>query len=98
MVPTGTYNPTQAPMSAPATLLELPTRLSDSLIWKLQSQFYLAAGTGAFITDEAVPSFITSCVPSTCHSSLAMRDGLQSVMQKCIHCTNVCQVHPWLHP
>lgn len=40
-------------------VLEPPTRLSESMIWKLQAAFYQENSVDAFTSDEAVPSFIT---------------------------------------
>ena len=40
--------------------LEPPTRFSQSILWRLQKSFYDDTGVDAFVSNNAIPSFITS--------------------------------------
>ena len=48
-------------MSLPSTFLERRVRLSESLIWKFQRDFYISHGIDAW-SKNFVPNYITSDV------------------------------------
>jgi hypothetical protein len=72
-------------------VLQVPTRLRDSIIWELQRGFYDRMSVSAW-SDAVVPNFVTSnrCDTPRLSLQLLSRDGLPPAMpqmQACRVCT-----------